>query len=45
MLTNEAVDGFTIFKAAKQHRKTIGLIVQGEHYLMHKCKINMASLS
>jgi hypothetical protein len=45
MLTNEAVDGFTIFEAAKQHRKTIGLIVQGEHRLMHKRKISTASLS
>jgi hypothetical protein len=26
---NVAVDGFTIFEAAKQRRKTVGLIVQG----------------
>jgi hypothetical protein len=45
VLTNEAVDGFIILKAAKQRRKTIGLIVQGEHRLMHKGKSSTASLS
>jgi hypothetical protein len=45
VLTNEAVDGFTVFEAAKQRRKTIGLIVQGEHCLMHKRKSGTASLS
>jgi hypothetical protein len=42
---NEAVDGFTILEAAKQRRKTVGLIVQGEHRLMHKGKSSSASLS
>jgi hypothetical protein len=45
LLTNEAVDGFTIFEAAKQRRKIVGLIVQGEHRVMHKRKSSMASLS
>jgi hypothetical protein len=45
VLTNEAVDGFTILEAAKQHRKTVGLIVQGEHHLMHKGKSSLAGLS
>jgi hypothetical protein len=30
---------------AKQCRKTVGLIVQGEHRLMHKRKSSMAGLS
>jgi hypothetical protein len=29
VLMNEVIDGFTIFEATKQCRKTIGLIVQG----------------
>jgi hypothetical protein len=45
VLTNEAVDVFTILEAAKQHRKTVGLIVQGEHRLMHKGKSSSAGLS
>jgi hypothetical protein len=45
VLTNEAVDGFTIFEAAKQRRKTVGLIVQGEHHLMYKHKSSAAGLS
>jgi hypothetical protein len=43
--TNETIDGFTIFEAAKQRKKTIGLIVQGEHRLMHKRKSGTAGLS
>jgi hypothetical protein len=45
VLTNEAVDGFTILEAAKQHRQAIGLVVQSEHRLMHKGKSSSASLS
>jgi hypothetical protein len=45
VLTNEAVDGLTIREAAKQRRKTIGLVVQGEHRLMHKGKSSSAGLS
>jgi hypothetical protein len=29
VLTNEVVNGFTILEAAKQRRKTVGLVVQG----------------
>jgi hypothetical protein len=45
MLTDESIDGITIFEATKQHRKAIGLIVQGEHRLMHKCERGAARLS
>jgi hypothetical protein len=45
VLTNEAVNGFTIFEAAKQRRKTVGLVIQGEHRLMHKRKSGMACFS
>jgi hypothetical protein len=29
VLTNEVVNGFTILGAAKQCRKTVGLVIQG----------------
>jgi hypothetical protein len=29
VLTNEVVNGFTVLEAAKQRRKTVGLVVQG----------------
>jgi hypothetical protein len=45
VLTNEAVDGFTILEAAKQRRQTIGLVIQREHRLMHKGKSSSAGLS
>jgi hypothetical protein len=45
MLMNEAIDGITIFKATKQCRETIGLIVQGKHRLMHKCERGTACFS
>jgi hypothetical protein len=45
VLTNEAVNGFTILEAAKQRRKTVGLVVQGEHRLMHECKSGTACFS
>jgi hypothetical protein len=45
VFTNEAVNGFTIFEVAKQRRKTVGLVVQGEHRLMHKRKSGMAGFS
>jgi hypothetical protein len=45
VFTNEAVNGFTVFKAAKQRRKTVRLVVQGEHCLMHKCKSGTAGFN
>jgi hypothetical protein len=45
VLTNEAVNGFTILEAAKQRRKTVGLVVQGKHRLMHECKSSTACFS
>jgi hypothetical protein len=45
VLTNEAVNSFTIFEPAKQHGKTIGLVVQVEHRLMHKRKSGTACFS
>jgi hypothetical protein len=44
MLTDESVDGITIFEATKQRREAIGLIVQGEHHLVHKCEHGVARL-
>jgi hypothetical protein len=45
VITNEAVNGFTIFEAAKQRRKTVGLVVQGEHRLMQERKSGTACFS
>jgi hypothetical protein len=45
MLSNEAINGVTIFEATKQCRETIGLIVQGKHRLMHKCERGTARFS
>jgi hypothetical protein len=45
VLTNEAVNGFTILEVAKQRRKTIGLVIQGKHCLMHKRKSGTTCLS
>jgi hypothetical protein len=45
MLTDESIDGVTIFEATKQRREAIGLIVQGEHRLMHKRERGAARLS
>jgi hypothetical protein len=45
MLTDEAIDGITIFEATKQRREAIGLIVQGKHRLMHKCERGAARFS
>jgi hypothetical protein len=45
MLTDEAIDGVTIFEATKQRREAIGLIVQGKHCLMHKCERGAARFS
>jgi hypothetical protein len=42
---NEAVDGLTILEAAKQSRKTVGLVVQRKHRLMHERKSSMACFS
>jgi hypothetical protein len=42
---NKAVDGLTVLEAAKQRRQTIGLVIQGEHHLMHKSKSSPAGLS
>jgi hypothetical protein len=45
MLTDESVNGITIFEATKQHREAIGLVVQREHHLVHKCERGAACLS
>jgi hypothetical protein len=45
VLSNEAINGVTIFEATKQHRETVGLIVQGKHRLMHKCERGTALFS
>jgi hypothetical protein len=45
VLTNEAVNGFTILKAAKQCRKTVGLVIQSKHRLMHERKSGTACFS
>jgi hypothetical protein len=45
VLTNEAVNGFTVFEVAKQRRKTVGLVVQGEHRVMHKHKSGTTGFS
>jgi hypothetical protein len=45
MLTDESIDGITIFEATKQRKEAIGLIVQGEHRLVHKCERGAARLS
>jgi hypothetical protein len=45
MLTDEAIDGITIFEATKQRREAIGLIIQGKHRLMHKCERGAARFS
>jgi hypothetical protein len=44
MLTDESVDGITIFEATKQRREAIGLIIQGEHRLVHKGERGSARL-
>jgi hypothetical protein len=44
VFTNEPVDGLTILEAAKQLIQTLGLVVQGEHRLMHKGKSSSAGL-
>jgi hypothetical protein len=45
VLMNEMIDGFTIFEAAEQCRKTIRLIIQGEHRLMHERERGTACFS
>jgi hypothetical protein len=45
MLTDESIDGITILEATKKCREAIGLIVQGEHRLVHKCECGAAHLS
>jgi hypothetical protein len=42
---NEAVNGFTVLEAAKQCRKTVELVVQGKHRLMHERKSGMTRFS
>jgi hypothetical protein len=39
---NEAVDGFPILEAAKESRKTVGLVIQRKHCLMHERKSGAA---
>jgi hypothetical protein len=45
VLTDEAVDGFSIFESTQQSRKSIGLIVQREHCLVNNRKSGAARLS
>jgi hypothetical protein len=45
VLTNEVVDGLTILEAAKQGWKTVGLVIQRKHHLMHERKSGTASFS
>jgi hypothetical protein len=45
VFTDEAVDGLPILESAKQSRKTVGLVVQREHCLMHDRKSCTACLS
>jgi hypothetical protein len=45
VFTDEVVDGFPILESAQQSRKTIGLVVQREHYMMNDHKSCTACLS
>jgi hypothetical protein len=42
---NEAIDGLTVLEAAMQCRKTVGLVVQTKHCLMHERKSGTACFS